>query len=271
MTVKRMAATVLCMLMMAVPVLAEDPPAAEGRTARDIIEELAVYYGTYGSGAEQKTAELLDELRAADPAAGAKWQSIMDLWKAVSTNPEINEGILPDGLPETDELCLVVLGFQLNPDGSMRDELIERLKVALTCAEKYPGALIVCTGGGTASGDPSATEAGRMAEWLAANGVDPQRIIVEDQSLTTAQNAIFTYRILAERCPQVTSVAIISSDYHIATGVLLFGAEPILHGLPVTVVSNAAWHAPSGSLSASFQASALLELSVDAETEYDTN
>lgn len=51
--------------------------------------------------------------------------------------------VLPDGLPDTDELCIVVLGFQLNPDGSMRDELINRLNVALRSAEKYPNAYIV--------------------------------------------------------------------------------------------------------------------------------
>ena len=61
---KRMAAMVLCMLMMAVPASAEEPSAPEARTARDIIEELAVYYGTYGSEAERKISELLDELRA---------------------------------------------------------------------------------------------------------------------------------------------------------------------------------------------------------------
>ena len=117
----------------------------------------------------------------------------MQLWKTVNTGLEIHENILPDGLPETDELCLVVLGFQLNPDGSMRNELTERLKVAKASAEKYPNALIVCTGGGTASRNPDATEAGEMAKWLTANGVDAQRVIVEDQSLTTAQNAFYSH------------------------------------------------------------------------------
>ena len=37
----------------------------------------------------------------------------------------------------------------------------------------------------------------------------------------------------------------------------------------MTVVSNAAWHAPSGTLSAMFQAGALIELSGDVETAFD--
>ncbi|MBR6481763.1 MAG: hypothetical protein IKT26_00860, partial [Bacteroidaceae bacterium] len=69
---------------------------------RTVIEEMVVYYGTYGAEAEQKTSELLDNLHKADPVAGAKWEKIMNLWKTVNTDPEIHEGILPDGLPETD-------------------------------------------------------------------------------------------------------------------------------------------------------------------------
>ena len=268
----RLVSVFLSVILMIAPSLAEEPE--KDRAAREIIEELAVYYGTYGSGAEEKTAELLEELYAADPVAGAKWESVMRLWKAVSEGPEINESILPDGLPETDELCMIVLGFQLNPDGSMRDELLERLKVAKASAEKYPNALIVCTGGGTASENPDATEAGKMAEWLTGNGVDPRRVIVENRSLTTAQNAIYTRQILTEQYPQVKQLAIISSDYHIATGILLFSAEETLQAEEAgkeirTVVSNAAWHAPSGTLSAMFQAGALIELSGDAETAFE--
>ena len=136
-------------------------------------------------------------------------------------------------------------------------------------SEQYPNALIVCTGGGTAADDPTATEAGRMAEWLESQGVDPSRLIVEDHSLTTAQNAIYTFDIHTERYPQVRQIAIISSDYHIATGTLLFGAEAILRDSEIEVVSNAAWHAPSGTLSAMFQAGALIELSGDVKTAFE--
>ena len=70
-------------------------------------------------------------------------------------------------------------------------------------------------------------------------------------------NAIYTFDILAERYPQVKKLAIISSDYHIATGTLLFGAEANLRDSEIEVVSNASWRAPSGTLSAMFQAGAL--------------
>jgi uncharacterized SAM-binding protein YcdF (DUF218 family) len=244
------------------------------RSSREIIEEMVVDYGSYGEKAEKRVSELLDELKKTDEDAHARWERIMPMWKSVNTDLALNYDVLPDGLNDTDALAIVVLGFQLNPDGTMREELIQRLTVAKRCAEKYPNALIVCTGGGTASGNKDATEAGRMGEWLIENGVAAERVLVEDQSLTTAQNAVYSLNLLAAHHPQVKEIAIVSSDYHIATGTLLFDAESILRAEkpgkePVKVVSNAAWKAPSGSLSTSFQAGALIELSGDTDTAFD--
>ena len=235
--------------------------AGEPDQTQKLIEQIVVSYAAFGEKNEQQ----LSDLAALDPALGDKWNRIMDLWVAPVTVCEE----LPDGLPEDDTLCLVVLGFQLNPDGSMREELIERLNVALATSEKYPNARIVCTGGGTAAEDQTATEAGKMAEWLEEHGVDPSRLIVEDQSLTTAQNAIYTFDILTEKYPQVNQISIISSDYHIATGLLLFGAEAILRESDIEVDGNAAWNAREGSLSTMFQAGALIELSGDVETAFE--
>ena len=136
---------------------AEEPP----RDRREIIEELVTGYGQDGETAPQ-TEALLAELREADPAAADRWERILALWGEVRTGLVLCSDVLPDGLPDTEELCIVVLGYQLNPDGSMRDELFRRLRVALDSAEKYPRAFVACTGGGTASRDSDATEAGMM-------------------------------------------------------------------------------------------------------------
>ena len=266
-------AVIMCMVILSGCGAQTPAPAAE-RSSQEIIEEMAVYYGNYGDDASRKVEELLSELREKDPKAADQWEKIMALWKNVNSDLPLNYDVLPDGLEDSDALCLVALGFQLNPDGTMRDELVERLKVVKRSAEKYPNALIVCTGGGTASKNPDATEAGKMAEWLIENDIAPERVIVEDKSLTTAQNAIYTLNILAERYPQVNQIAVISSDYHIATGTLLFGAESILlsddaDSEPYAIVSNAAWKAPSGTLSGMFQAGALIELSGDTETAFE--
>lgn len=252
---------------------AGNQPADPGSVEKTV-EEIAVDYGTYGEQAADRIDALLNELSAMDASAGTRWKTIMELWTSPQLGQPLYYDVLPDGLPDTDELCIVVLGFQLNPDGSMKDELIERLTVALNSAQKYPNAYIVCTGGGTAAENKSASEAGEMAKWLAEKGVEQKRIIVEDNSITTAQNALFTYDILTSLYPSVKKLAIVSSDYHIATGELLFKAESILRANApgnekLEVVSNAAWKAPSGTLSTMFQAGALIELFGDVKTAFD--
>ena len=251
-----------------------DSPSDDPKAIENIVEEIAVDYGTYGAAANDRIDKLLKDLAGIDGGAASRWKGILDLWRSGELGLPLHYDVLPDGLPETDELCIVVLGFQLNPDGTMREELVERLTVALNSAKKYPNAYVVCTGGGTASENESASEAGEMAKWLIAQGVGKARVIVEDNSITTAQNAIFTYDILTSLYPSVKKLAIVSSDYHIATGELLFKAEAILRASApgnekLEVISNAAWKAPSGSLSAMFQAGALIELSGDVETAFD--
>ncbi|MBR6879679.1 MAG: YdcF family protein [Clostridiales bacterium] len=181
-------------------------------TIQKYIEEMVVDYGSYGEEADNKVDELLNELSSVDTDAGIRWAKIMDLWRSDDLGQPLNYDVLPDGLPDTDELCIVVLGFQLNPDGSMKDELINRLTVAYNSAVKYPDSYIVCTGGGTATENESVTEAGMMVGWLIDQGIEEDRIIVEDDSLTTAQNAIYTYDILTSDYPSVKYIAIIKSS-----------------------------------------------------------
>ncbi len=247
---------------------------AEPRSVNEIVEEIAVDYGTYGEKAKDKINSLLKELSNADAAAGARWTRILDLWMSPQLGEPLHYDVLPDSLPDSDELCLVVLGFQLNPDGSMKEELLQRLNVALKSLQKYPKAYVLCTGGGTASENDLVSEAGEMAKWLSEQGIEKKRIIIEDNSITTAQNAIFSYDILTSLYPSVKKIAIVSSDYHIATGELLFRAEAILRASTIgkeklEVISNAAWKAPSGTLSAMFQAGALIELCGDVETAFE--
>ena len=168
---------------------------------------------------------LLGELGALDERQGELWTGIMDYWDYANKELKVHTKGLPKDLPKDESLCIVVLGFELNDDGTMQDELIGRLETALKCAEQYPAAYVVCTGGGTAKDNPDVTEAGLMGEWLLEHDLEKDRLIIEDRSLTTAQNAKFTYEILLRDYPQVDSVAIVSSTYHIAWGSLLFEAS----------------------------------------------
>ena len=173
----------------------------------------------------------------------------MSYWDYVNTGLEIQVGAVPEGLPEDDSLGIVVLGFELMYDGSMTPELVGRCELALSCAQRYPNAWLVLTGGGTALQNKQATEAGVMAEWFLERGVEEKRLILEDRSLTSADNAEYTCAILGGGYSQIKNLMIVTSDYHIQMGCLLFEESAWLYGWeygekPFTVVANTALATP---------------------------
>ena len=198
-----------------------------------------------GEEEEASIRALLAELKEANPDLGILWEGIADYWFYVCRDFTVNQGRLPDGLPTDDSLGITVLGFQLMSDGTMAPELIGRLETALACAVQYPNAYLIVTGGGTAAGNHSVTEADAMAGWLEEHGIDRSKIIVENRSLTTDQNASNTCAILAERYPGIRALAMVSSDYHVALGSMLFTEAALLYAYahdgtaPYEVVSNA--------------------------------
>ena len=216
------------------------------RTEDDIIRDLIVYRGCYGEEADAKVEGLLRELSERDSRRGELWRGIMDYWTYTDTDMAIHPGALPDGLPGDDSLCIIVLGYKLNSDGTMRDELVWRLRVALESARRYPNAYVLCTGGGTADEAPEMTEGRAMGDWLLANGLSPERLLVEDKSLNTSQNARNSYELLLKNCPAVDSAAIVTSGYHVARGSLMFETVFRMSAAErqtreIHVVSNAAY------------------------------
>jgi len=104
---------------------------------------MILYYGCYGEAADEEINWLLGALKKTDIRQGKLWEEIMDYWGYVNTGLAINKDSLPGNLPGNDSLALVILGQGLNADGSMKDELIRRLKVGLDCSEQYPNAYVV--------------------------------------------------------------------------------------------------------------------------------
>lgn len=224
------------------------PYVAQGYTAEtyQLVSDLVYTRRREGAAGEETVQSLLASLREADPPLGEAWAGIMDCWKWVNDGMTILSGQVPQGLPEDGSLCFVVLGFQLQYDGSMAPQLLGRCEAALACARRYPNSLLALTGGGTAAGDKSKTEAGVMADWLVSQGVRRERLIVEDESMTTDQNARNTTAILVRDYPQITTLAVVTSDYHVPLGVLMFTEAALLRGCetgsaPFTVAANMAY------------------------------
>jgi uncharacterized SAM-binding protein YcdF (DUF218 family) len=85
--------------------------------------------------------------------------------------------------------AIVILGYGLNPDGTMRTILRRRVLTGLTVAQFFPQSPIIVTGGNPQNGK---TEAGQMAAMLQLLGLPANRIIVEDKANSTVQNARFS-------------------------------------------------------------------------------
>lgn len=210
---------VLCLLL-SLPVTTH---AATKKAVKPYAEKLIQYYYHHQDAAVDVIWDILNQMAQVDADQAAVWENIMEDWAWVNHGMPIAENVLPDGLPEDDSLCIVVLGFGLAEDGSMKEELIDRLVVALSSALKYPNAWIAVTGGQTSQVE-GVTEAGQMSAWLQEKGIDKSRILVEKQSLSTTANAVNVYKLLNRSCPQVDSIAVISSDYHITWGSAMFAA-----------------------------------------------
>jgi len=185
--------------------------------------QLIQYYLHHQEAAADVIWDITRQMKELDPKQGAAWEKIMFDWSWINSEMPVYEKILPSDLPQDNSLCIVVMGFGLRPDGSIRPELEDRLEVAFASAQKYPNAYVLVTGGQTGAVD-GVTEAGQMAAWLRKKGLDDSRIIQENQSLSTTANAVNCYKLLTKSYPAVTKIAVITSDYHITQSCALFAA-----------------------------------------------
>lgn len=217
--------------------------AANRDATKPIILKILTYYMTYQEQARTDIDFLLAELEAIDPAQADTWREILHCWYHTYHSMPVCTDVLPDGLPQDDSLCIVVLGFALNGDGSIKPELEGRLEVALRSAQKYPNAYIACSGGANTA---HASEAEVMKQWLVSHGIDETRIITENRSTSTTENVQYTYEILLSDYPQICHAAIVTSDYHVRRSCLMWDVMALYtsgysDGSVIGVVGNAGY------------------------------
>lgn len=198
------------------------PARAAGKDAiKPYAEKLISYYLHHQEAAEDVIWDILQQMAQIDPQQAETWENIMDSWSWVNSEMPVYRNALPEGLPQDDSLCIVVMGYGLEEDGSMKEELIDRLVVALASALNYPNAWVLVTGGQTSQA-AGVTEAGQMASWLKSKGLDENRLILEEASLSTTANAVNVHKLLVNGYPQVKKVAVITSDYHLSWSCAMF-------------------------------------------------
>ena len=247
MKTKKLIAMVLALVM--VLGLAAFPVQAAG-DADPYISDLIGYYKNHQEAAETDIQRTLEAMALVDPVQAEAWEQIMAYWSHVNTDMVVNIGTVPEGLPEDNSVAIVILGFALNADGTMKEELIGRLQTGLNIAEAYPNSYVVVTGGGTAANNPDVTEGGLMGAWLLEQGLAEDRLIIENKAPNTVGNAENTYKILASEYPQVDSFVMVTSDYHVPRGCILFYSKCLLAayetgGEPLELISNAGYYTGS--------------------------
>lgn len=103
---------------------------------------------------------------------------------------------------------VIVLGAHVRSTGPSR-ALALRLDRALSYAEEHPDTVFIVSGG-QGSNEPC-TEASAMKTYLTDRGLSSDRILMEDRSVNTRENLLFSKELI----PENASVGIISNGFHI--------------------------------------------------------
>ena len=103
--------------------------------------------------------------------------------------PTVSQADPPAAVKDFSKPAVVILGYGLNPDGTMRTILRRRVLTGLAVAQFFPQSPVIVTGGNPQNGR---TEAEQMRKMLLILGFPDNRIIVEDQANSTVQNAQFS-------------------------------------------------------------------------------
>ena len=108
---------------------------------------------------------------------------------------------------------LIILGAKVKGD-QMSKALYERAKTGLVYLEKNPSTKVIVTGGQGL--DEKISEAEAVRRFLAENGIDNDRILIENKSVTTYENIKFSKKRYGAK-----EAVIVSNDFHLYRAIKL--------------------------------------------------
>lgn len=121
---------------------------------------------------------------------------------------------------------IIVLGAAVHGDTPSLS-LIERMSAARDYMLSHPGTIAIVSGG--QGNNENLSEAQAMFNWLTGEGVEPERIIMEDKATSTLENLEFGFELIRSHGGDpAVGVAVVTSEYHIYRAKLLaasLGAE----------------------------------------------
>ncbi|MBQ9832719.1 MAG: YdcF family protein [Clostridia bacterium] len=107
---------------------------------------------------------------------------------------------------------LVVLGMGLKGT-KMLTTLKKRLERAKSYLDENPNTYVLLSGGMTEGALVS--EASAMREYLLHNGIEQKRIIIEERSVSTEENFVFSASVIIKRFGKDAKVAFVTTNFHL--------------------------------------------------------
>lgn len=121
--------------------------------------------------------------------------------------------------PQADAAYLIVLGAHVNGK-RITNSLMRRLDAAEVYLRESPETKVIVSGGQGRGEDVS--EADAMAAELIMRGINPLRIIREDQSVSTEENLCFSRKLIPEmETDEQPMVVLVTNNFHIYRALLL--------------------------------------------------
>ena len=112
----------------------------------------------------------------------------------------------------------VILGCEVKGNRPSRI-LTRRMETAIAWLQEHPDARCVLSGG---KGDTEMiSEAECMYRYMTARGVEPERLLREDRSVSTRENLLFSVKLLEEEGGTPREIAIVTSEFHQARAGLI--------------------------------------------------
>ncbi len=113
--------------------------------------------------------------------------------------------------------AIVIFGAAVRPDGSPSPSLHRRIHYGLSQARHYLEAPVFCSGGRISDGS---SEASVMAAILAAHGISPDRLVLDEESRDTLQNVVAAARFILAR--KLDGALLCTDHYHAPRVRMLF-------------------------------------------------
>lgn len=138
--------------------------------------------------------------------------------------------------PTQEPDAIIVLGCKVRGDHPSR-MLRQRLDAAYAYLETHPDVIVVVSGG--QGSDEIMTEAESMYAYLVDKGIDPDRILREDQSTNTKENLAFSKALLEQNGMKSANVTIVSHEFHLLRAGMI--AEDVNIDDPSVIAAHTDW------------------------------